>query len=80
MHFSPTATLYFYRIRRIEDDFSIPLDDSASHTDLLLGVSLLLFEKSGPDFFLHTANKYRGNKDHERKQKTVKRSIKRYPP
>ena len=46
-----------YRIRRIEDDFSIPLDDSASHTDLLLGVSLLLFEKSGPDFFLNTANK-----------------------
>lgn len=34
-----------YRIRRIKDDFAIPLDEPAIHADLLLGVSLLLFEK-----------------------------------
>ena len=46
-----------YRIHRMQDDFLIPLDDSAVHADLLLGVSLLLFEEKGPDFFLHTMNK-----------------------
>ena len=43
-----------YRIRRIEDDFAIPLDEPAAHADLLVGVSLLLFKEKGPDFFLHT--------------------------
>lgn len=43
-----------YRIRRIEDDFAIPLDEPAVHADLLVGVSLLLFKEKGPDFFLHT--------------------------
>ena len=33
------------RIRRIKDDFAIPLDEPAIHADLLLGVSLLLLEK-----------------------------------
>ena len=28
-----------------------------TYADLLLGVSLLLFEKKGPDFFLHAINK-----------------------
>ena len=46
-----------YRIHRMQDDFLIPLDDPAVHADLLLGVSLLLFEEKGPDFFLHTMNK-----------------------
>ena len=46
-----------YRIRRIEDDFAIPLDEPAVHADLLVGVSLLLFKEKGPDFFLHTINK-----------------------
>ena len=46
-----------YRIRRIKDDFAIPLDEPAAHADLLLGVSLLLFKEKGPDFFLHTINK-----------------------
>lgn len=46
-----------YRIRRIEDDFAIPLDDPAAHADLLVGVSLLLFKEKGPDFFLHTVTK-----------------------
>ena len=46
-----------YRIRRIEDDFAIPLDEPAAHADLLVGVSLLLFKEKGPDFFLHTVTK-----------------------
>ena len=46
-----------YRIRRIEDDFAIPLDEPAVHADLLVSVSLLLFKEKGPDFFLHTINK-----------------------
>ena len=33
--------------------FNIPLDEPAVHADLLLGVSLILFEEKGPDFFLH---------------------------
>ena len=41
-----------YRIRRIQEDFNIPLDEPAVHADLLLGVSLILFEEKGPDFFL----------------------------
>lgn len=43
-----------YRIRRLQEDFDIPLDDPSLHADLLLGVSLILFETKGPDFFLHT--------------------------
>lgn len=46
-----------YRIRRMEDDFGIPLEDAAVHADLLLGVSLLLFEEKGPDFFLYSPTK-----------------------
>ena len=30
------------------------LDDPSFHADLLLGVSLILFENKGPDFVLHT--------------------------
>lgn len=44
-----------YRIRRIEDDFAVPLDEPALHGDLLLSVSLVLFKEKGPDFFLHNA-------------------------
>ena len=43
-----------YRVRRLQEDFDIPLDDPSFHADLLLGVSLILFENKGPDFFLHT--------------------------
>lgn len=43
-----------YRIRRLQEDFDIPLEDPSLHADLLLGVSLILFETKGPDFFLHT--------------------------
>ena len=41
-----------YRIGRMRDDFLIPLDDPARHTELLLGTALLLFQKEGPDFFM----------------------------
>ena len=40
-----------YRIRKIQEDFSVPLDEPSLYADLLLGVSLVLFEKNGPDFF-----------------------------
>ena len=53
--FRPRNTV-LYRIRRIQDGFHIPLDDPVVHADLLLGVSLLLFEEKNPDFFLHTIN------------------------
>ena len=41
-----------YRIRRMQEEFGIPLDEPLKHADLLLSVSLLLFEEKGPDFFL----------------------------
>ncbi len=43
-----------YRIRSLQEDFLIPLEDSSLHADLLLGVSLILFDTKGPDFFLRT--------------------------
>ena len=47
-----------YRIRRMQNDYGIPLDDPAAHTDLLLGVSLMLFDSKGPDFFLTNIKKH----------------------
>ena len=41
-----------YRIRRLQEDFGIPLEEPSQHADLLLGVSLILFDTKGPDFFL----------------------------
>ena len=41
-----------YRIRRIRDDFLIPLDNPSMHTELLLGAAVLLFQSRGPGFFL----------------------------
>ena len=41
-----------YRIRKIQYDFGIPLDDDSSHTELLLGVSVLLFADRGAEFFM----------------------------
>lgn len=40
-----------YRIKRIREDFGIPLDDPASHTEILIGTSLILFKTKGPFFF-----------------------------
>jgi len=45
-----------YRIRRLQEDFLIPLEEPSLHADLLLGVSLILFETKGPDFFLRAMN------------------------
>lgn len=42
-----------YRIHRLQEDFAIPLEEPSQHADLLLGVSLILFEAKGPYFFLH---------------------------
>ena len=36
----------------MQEEFGIPLDEPLKHADLLLSVSLLLFEEKGPDFFL----------------------------
>lgn len=41
-----------YRIRRLQEDFAIPPEEPFQHADLLLGVSLILFDTKGPDFFL----------------------------
>ena len=41
-----------YRIHRLQEDFAIPLEEPSQHADLLLGVSLILFDTKGPDFFL----------------------------
>lgn len=45
-----------YRIRRIQEDFLIPLDDTSMHTELLLGTALLLFENKGVAFFANIKN------------------------
>ena len=45
-----------YRIRRIQEDFLIPLDDTVMHTELLLGTALLLFESKGAAFFANVKN------------------------
>ena len=44
-----------YRIRRMQEEFRRPLDEPSAHADLLLSVSLVLFQQKGPDFFLCTA-------------------------
>ena len=41
-----------YRIRRIQEEFAVPLDDPAAHLPLLLSAALVLFERRGADFFL----------------------------
>ena len=41
----------FYRIRRLQEDFAIPLEEPSQHADLLLGVSLILLDTKGRPFF-----------------------------
>lgn len=41
-----------YRIRKAKEDFHIPIDSPEAHTYLLLSLSLVLYEKYGPEFFL----------------------------
>ena len=45
-----------YRIRKIEEDFGIPINDDSAHAELLIGVSLLLFSERGAEFFLTEQN------------------------
>ena len=40
-----------YRIRRLQEDFAIPLEEPSQHADLLLGVSLILLDTKGRPFF-----------------------------
>lgn len=42
-----------YRIRRIKEDFEIPIDESDEYIPLLVGSALLLLESKGPEFFLN---------------------------
>ena len=35
----------------MQEDFSIPLDEPLLYADLLLSVSMVLFQQKGPDFF-----------------------------
>ena len=41
-----------YRIRKIQEDFSIPINDPDAHTEILLGLSMLLFRIKGSGFFV----------------------------
>ena len=41
-----------YRIRRMQEDFQIPIDDAYSCIGLLLGTALILYNEKGPAFFL----------------------------
>ena len=41
-----------YRIRKIQEDFGLTLDDPSAYLELLMGVSVLLFNIKGPDFFI----------------------------
>ena len=41
-----------YRIRKMKEEFNIPLDDPDAHTYLLLSLSLTLYDEHGPSFFL----------------------------
>ena len=41
-----------YRIRKMQEDFSIPLNEGSAYAGLLLGVSMSLFETRGAGFFV----------------------------
>lgn len=41
-----------YRIRKMTEDFELPLDVPEKHLELLLGVSLILYKHKGAQFFL----------------------------
>ena len=54
-----------YRIRRMQEEFRLPLDEPSAHADLLLSVSLVLFRQKGPDFFLCAAEGTDPSEDEE---------------
>lgn len=41
-----------YRIHKIREDFTVPLDDPAAHTALLLSTALTLLDSKGAEFFV----------------------------
>lgn len=41
-----------YRIRKMKEDFEIPLEDPSSHFKLLLQISMILYKNKGPEFFI----------------------------
>ena len=45
-----------YRIRRMQEDFSIFLDEPSWHIPLLLGSAMILFKRKGPGFFLQNTD------------------------
>ena len=45
-----------YRIRKMKEDFEIPLDDPKSHFKLLLEISLILLKEKGSEFFISEPN------------------------
>ena len=57
----------------MREEFRIPLDDFVMHTDILLGVSLILFEMKGPDYFLHDAKESTLLADTVRKEEQYER-------
>ena len=40
-----------YRIHKMRENFAVPLDDPAAHTELLLSAALTLLDSKGPEFF-----------------------------
>ena len=41
-----------YRIRKLQEEFSIPVENPKRYAELLFGVSMILFHMKGPEFFL----------------------------
>ena len=41
-----------YRIKKAEEDFSIPINDETEHLNLILNLALVLFDDLGMDFFV----------------------------
>lgn len=41
-----------YRIRKLQEEFSIPMENPELYAELLMGLSIILFHMKGPGFFL----------------------------
>ena len=52
-----------YRIRRMQEEFDIPLQDNCEYIGLLLGVAVILFDMKGAAFFVES--QYDGQKNLE---------------
>ncbi len=42
-----------YRIRRMRDEFDIPVDEPSAHLELLLSAAIVILGESGADFFIN---------------------------